>query len=271
MIIIVVVWISFFYNCLPSQNSAAMKNLFFSFILLSGTHFMVVLADVYICKLDRMDILQTGPDAGDTEEWRSTGGIFEGRTNTCGKGTLQYSDMHIRCSPPDKRDSDVPFHECKILGTTAELCVPAVNHQITVAAATRTTTTTTQNNNTANITTASNWTVDSESMLNVTNTSIASNVKWAVDAFKVHIKLTVYEVNGIWSNNCGPFWDMEVDLNATTMLPAARMSGGNDDAAISSEFEQGFVKSRCGRRGSLVIKCSPESGSCDSRGFQTCN
>ena len=237
-----------------------MKNLFFSFILLSGTHFMVVLADVYICKLDRMGILQTGLDAGDTEEWRSADGIFEGRANTCGRGTLQYSNMHIRCSPPaDKRDSDVPFHECKILGTTAELCVPAVNHQIT------------QNNNTANITTASNWTVGSESMVNATNTSVASNVKWAVDAFKVHIKLTVYEVNGIWKKSCGPIWDMEVDLNATTMLPAARMSGGNDDDAISDEFEQGFVQSRCGRKGSLVIKCSPESGSCDSRGFQTCN
>ena len=247
-----------------------MKNLFFSSILLSGTRFMVVLADVFICKLDRMDILQTEVDAGDTEEWRSVDGIFEGRANTCGRDTLR-SNMHIRCSPPDKRDSDVPFHACEILGTPAELCVPAVNHQITVAAASTRTTTTTQTNNTANVTTASNWTIGSESTVNVTNTNIASDVKWSVDAFKVHIKLNVYEDNGMLPNDCGPIWDMEVDLNATTMLPVARMSDANDDDTISDEFEQGFVRACTGRKGSLVIKCSPESGSCDSRGFQTCN
>ena len=91
------------------------------------------------------------------------------------------------------------------------------------------------------------------------------------DLFKVYIYLKIFE-DEYFYEKCGPMWDMEVGLHlnaATKTMIDVDVFDDDDDA--NNYFEQSFVSSRCGRKGSLVMKCTRESGgSCASRGFQTC-
>jgi len=93
------------------------------------------------------------------------------------------------------------------------------------------------------------------------------------DLFKVYIYLKIHE-DDVTHENCGPMWDMEVGLHlnaATKTMIGVDVFDDDDDDDVNNYFEQSFVSSRCGRKGSLVMKCTRESGgNCASRGFHTC-